>query len=176
MMSIFELHELENHCIKDKIPLIGRKKAEWLLQHISQTKPGNILECGTGYGYSGCILGSAGGRLITIENNKKNAAIAEIQLKQHHINADVITGDAVQKIKELANNAFDLVFIDFAKKKYNLILEDCIKRTRKNGYIIADNISFSGCADYKDAVLQHPQLRTKIINIGDGLACSIVKK
>ena len=53
------------------------------------------------------------------------------------------------------------------------VLEDCIRLVKKNGIIIADNISAEGCQDFKEAVITNPRLKTEIIKIKDGLSYSV---
>ena len=66
---ISKLQVLERESIARGIPIIGSKKGSWLLQKVRETKPARILELGTANGYSGCILGSEGAELTTIEVN-----------------------------------------------------------------------------------------------------------
>ena len=176
MNQIQKLKQLEQDNIKRGIPIIGAEKGAWLLKKIQETKPKRILELGTANGYSGCILGSTGAEFITIELDPWSAAEAERNFKKHSINAKIIIGDAVEEVKHLLQEKgmgyFDLIFIDFAKKGYSKVLENCTMLTKKGGFIIADNITMDGCQDYKQAVLKDPQLQTEIINIKDGLSCS----
>ncbi len=58
------------------------------------------------------------------------------------------------------------------KKKYIEVLDECIRIIKNNGFIIADNINFENCQDFKQAVLSHPYLKTEIIDIKDGLSFS----
>lgn len=179
-MIFNQLKELEQISIKRGIPIIGSEKGKWLFEKIQELKPKKILELGTANGYSGCILGSEGAELITIEKDKRMVMEAEQNFKQHHINAAVIAGDAVKETENLAmkktnHNSFDLIFIDFAKKQYINVLEDCILLVKKQGFIIADNITMEGCKNFKESVLQHPLLETKIIRIKDGMSCSMKK-
>ena len=67
---------------------------------------------------------------------------------------------------------FDLIFLDIEKSKYVIVLEDCIRLVKDSGYIIADNLSFDSCKDFKEIVLNHPRLKTKIIYLGDWLSIS----
>lgn len=171
------LAELEHDCLERGIPIIGSEKGEWLLKTVQKLKPKMILELGTANGYSGIILGSTGANVMTIEKEAQLAEEAACNFAQFEIKAEVIVGDGVKIIHDLAANKknqgmFDLIFIDFAKNKYLKVLEDCIKLVRKQGLIIADNISMPGCQDYKKAVLHHKQLKTEIIDIKDGLSCS----
>ncbi|MEK6809868.1 MAG: O-methyltransferase [Nanoarchaeota archaeon] len=170
-----ELQSLEQESLARGIPIIGSKKGAWLLQKIQQIKPQHILELGTANGYSGCILGSAGAELTTIEVNSIIAEEARQNFKKHRIKARVLAGDAVEIVKRLATDKsefYDLIFIDFAKKKYFEVLEPSLKLVKKGGFIIADNIAMDGCQDYKDAVMNHPQLKTELVPIKDGLSCS----
>ena len=173
--TITQLKELETESIARGIPILGPKKGAWLLQKVQELKPKRILELGTANGYSGCILGSAGAELTTIEVNTIMAEEARQNFKKYGITATILVGDAVEIVKRLAkenHQYYDLVFIDFAKNKYIAVLENCIKLVRKGGLIIADNITMGGCQDYKEAVLHNPQLKTELIPIRDGLSCS----
>ena len=172
------LEQLEEESIERGIPIIGREKGTWLYKKVKELKPRKVLELGTANGYSGCILGSEGAQLTTIEINPQIMKEAEMNFKKYKIAATVLVGDGVEKIKEFAAQStnrekFDLIFIDFVKNQYFSVLEDSIFLIKKGGYIIADNITFPGCQNYKHAVLTHPQLETEIVLIkDDGLACS----
>ena len=140
------LAELEHDCLERGIPIIGSEKGEWLQQIVQKIKPKKILELGTANGYSGIILGSKGAKLTTIEQEAELAEEAECNFQQFKIQADVIIGDGVAIVHDLAKDkknlgTFDIIFIDFAKKKYLSVLEDCLKLVQKHGFIIADNIT-----------------------------------
>ncbi len=172
---ISHFQPLEQESIARGIPILGSKKGAWLLQKVQEIKPLHILELGTANGYSGCILGSEGAELTTIEVNAIIAQEARENFQKYNINAKVLAGDAVEIVKRLAKEQqeyYDFIFIDFAKHKYLVVLEDCIKLTKKGGFIIADNITMDGCQNYKEAVLKHPQLKTELIPIKDGLSSS----
>jgi predicted O-methyltransferase YrrM len=170
-MVISQLKQLELESISRKIPIIGSEKGRWLLQKVEELKPQKILELGTANGYSGIILASKGAELTTVELNPKIVEEAQDNFKRFNVNAKIIIGDGVEEIKKL-DEQFDLIFIDFAKKKYFQVLNDCLRLIKIGGHIIADNISFDKCQDFKEAVLNHPQLKTEIIEIKDGLSCS----
>lgn len=175
MMDIIEqLKELEQESRKRGVPIIGSEKASWLLKKVKEEKPEKILELGTANGYSGAVLGSNGGKMVTVEMDEKIAEEAAVTFSKFNTNAEILVGNGVEIVQELADNKeeFDLIFIDFSKKYYFKVLENCIKLVKKNGLIIADNISFDNCKDYKEAVLNHSRLETEIIEIKDGLSCS----
>ncbi|HLD39834.1 MAG TPA: class I SAM-dependent methyltransferase [Candidatus Nanoarchaeia archaeon] len=173
--TITQLQPLEQESIARGIPILRSKKGAWLLQKVQEIKPQRILELGTANGYSGCILGSEGAELTSIDVNAIIAEEARQNFKKYEIKAQVLVGDAVEIIKRLAKEKaeyYDLIFIDFAKNKYITVLENCITLVKKGGFIIADNITMDGCQDYQEAVLHHPQLKTELIPIKDGLSCS----
>ena len=170
-----QLFTLEQQSLRRRIPIIGREKGAWLLQKVKELQPKIILELGTANGYSGCILGSQGAKLLTIEINHAMAEEAAINFSRYGINAKIVLGEGTTIIKELVaeKQLFDLIFIDFAKKEYLPVLEGCLLLVKTGGVIIADNISMAKCQNFKAAVLHHHKLRTEIINIGDGLSYSI---
>ena len=176
-MILDQLSTLEEQSIQRGIPVIGREKGTWLLQKVIKLKPKQILELGTANGYSGCILGSQGGKLFTIEIDSVIAEEAAINFSKHNINAEIILGNGVEIIQNLVQkkDSFDLIFIDFIKKGYIQVLENCISLVKKGGVIIADNIFMDNCQDFTDAVLHHSKLMTEIINIRDGLSFSVKK-
>lgn len=176
-MIISLLQDLENQSTSRGIPIVGRDKGAWIWNKVKELEPERILELGTANGYSGIILGSEGAELLTIEIDQEMAKEAEENFAKFNVNATIIVGDAVEEVQTLAKNkkyhhSFDLIFIDFAKSKYIEVLENCILLAKKGGFIIADNITMSGCQNFKQAVLKHPHLKTEIISIKDGLSCS----
>ncbi len=179
MDIIQKLEVLERESRERGIPIIGFEKGRWLLSFIEKNNPHHILELGTANGYSGIILGSEKAELLTVEKDDKIVAEARENFTHFNINAEVVVGDAVSIVSTMAKNKlnyFDLIFIDFAKKKYLTVLNDCLTMIKDEGYIIADNITMVGCQDFKEKILYHPSLKTEMINIGDGLSCSKVMK
>jgi len=175
MNIIITLKDLAKESITRGIPILGSVKGAWLAEKIQQVQPQHILELGTANGYSGCILGSTGAELTTIEVNALIAEEARENFKKYGIKAQVLLGDAVEIVKRMVKEKseyYDIIFIDFAKHKYFTVLEDCLKLVKKGGFIIADNITMDGCLNYKEAVLHHPQLKTELIPIKDGLSSS----
>ncbi len=175
-MEISQLSQLEEQSIRRSIPIIGSEKGKWLLEKVKELQPKKILELGTANGYSGIILGSEGAELTTIEIAEKAAEEAMQNFAEFGINAWIILGDAVKVVKELVENHkvgyYDLILIDLAKRQYIDILENCVKLVKRNGFIITDNISSEKCADFREAVLNNPKLKTERIDIGDGLIFS----
>lgn len=174
-MEIEKLSELEQKSLGRRIPIIGSKKGAWLLEKIKELQPEKILELGTANGYSGIILGSEKANLTTIEIDPEIAEEAKQNFEKFNVKSKIIIGDVVDKIKTL-DCCFDLIFIDFAKRKYLEVLDDCLRLLKEGGHLIADNITMEGCQDFREAVMNHPRLKTEIIDIKDGLSFSVKVK
>ncbi len=176
-MKFEDLRLLEQESVARGIPIVGAKKGKWLYDKIEELQPQKILELGSANGYSGCILGSTRAELLTIELDSVIAQEAKKNYSFFQVKAKIIIGDAVAEVEKMAKDVkshkqFDIIFIDFAKKKYLTVLEDCISLLKTGGYIIADNIMFLDVQEYRKRVQDHPQLQTEIIPILDGIACS----
>lgn len=111
-------------------------------------RPDRILEIGTFTGYSAlCLVKglATGGKMHTIEVDPEMALFAEKYFEKSGRNDQIVlhTGDAMDLIKNL-DERFDLVFIDAGKEQYidyyNLVFE----KVRSGGYIITDNVLWSG--------------------------------
>jgi len=181
MTIINQLKSLEQESISRRIPIIGSAKGTWLLEQVQKYKPKKILELGTANGYSGCILGSEGAEVTTIDINRQITEEAKRNYALFNIKATIIIRDGVEAVRAMAaerdmaaerKGYFDMIFIDFHKTGYFQVLEDCITLLKQNGVMIADNITFAGCQDFRRAVLADPRLETTIIDIKDGLSFS----
>ena len=103
----------------------------------------------------------------------------------------IYKGDAVQILPTL-NEKYDMIFIDAAKGKYPFFLQEALRLLNKNGIIFADNILYKGYVlsdynkhkqrtavrnlrEYIKNVTENPNLDTQILEIGDGLAVTVLK-
>ena len=86
-----------------------------------------------------------------------------------------------------------MVFIDAAKGKYPFFLKEALRMLDDNGIIFADNILYKGYVmsdynkhkqrtavrnlrEYIKETTENPNLDTEILEVGDGLAISRLKK
>lgn len=111
-------------------------------------KPLNILEIGTYTGYSALCLAEgmqSEGELITIDVNEELAYFSQSffdrSVYKNQITA--LTGNAIDIIPNLTQQ-FDLVFIDADKSNYINYYNAVIDKVNPGGYIIADNVLWSG--------------------------------
>ena len=117
-----------------------------MLSHM--IKPERVLEIGTYTGYSALCMAEGmteNGLMHTIDVNEElsdmvNGYFDEARLSnkvKYHI------GNAMEIIPNL-NETWDLVFIDADKINYSNYFDLVIDNVRKGGFIIADNVLWSG--------------------------------
>lgn len=139
----------ETH-LKVQMPqmLSGHLQGMFLEMFSRLIQPKRILEIGTYTGYSGICLAKGlaeKGLLYSIDINEELRPMVEKYMDKASIASKVklLTGDARKIIPEL-NETFDLVFIDADKTNYSLYFDLVIDKVRPGGYIIADNVLWSG--------------------------------
>jgi caffeoyl-CoA O-methyltransferase len=118
--------------------------------------PNRILEIGTYTGYSALCLAEGlmeDGKLYTIDINEE----LEDRVRQYFLESnynqqiDFVIGDALHLIPRL-NESWDVVFIDADKKNYTKYFNMVVASVKSGGYIIADNVLWSGKVVEKDHV------------------------
>jgi catechol O-methyltransferase len=143
---------------------VGDEKGAILDAAIVRAKPKLLLELGTYCGYSALRtlrVAAKDARLVTIEYNADNAAIAQ-SLFEHAGVADRVTivhgtlgdgGKTVGKLREAYGfrpGALDFVFVDHAKEAYlpdiELILRE--KWLHPGSVVVADNVKVPGAPEY----------------------------
>jgi caffeoyl-CoA O-methyltransferase len=128
--------------------LSGHLQGAFLSMISQMIKPNRILEIGTFTGYSALALAKGlneSGLLYTLDINNEHESLA---LK--HFAADGIS----QKVKMIIGNAldiiptidekWDLVFIDADKVNYSNYFDLVFDRVKTGGWILADNVLWSG--------------------------------
>jgi predicted O-methyltransferase YrrM len=128
--------------------LSGHLQGNFLTLISKMIQPKQILEIGTYTGYSAICLAQGlqpGGKLHTIDNNEQLEKMTRSFFEQAGL-ADLIhyyIGDALTVIPAI-NEQFDIVFIDADKKNYSTYYDLIFDQVRPGGYIIADNVLWSG--------------------------------
>jgi predicted O-methyltransferase YrrM len=128
--------------------LSGALQGRLLAMISHMIRPQAILEIGTYTGYSAICLAEGlapGGKLITIDKNEELEARVRVYLQQAGLTdrVEYLVGDARQVLPELKQN-FDLVFIDADKENYGLYFDLVIDKVRPGGFLLADNVLWSG--------------------------------
>ena len=157
-----------------------------LIIKISNTK--NVLEIGTFTGLSALTISLAlpdDGKLIALDKNEETNKIAIDFFKKANQNHKIqtIIKPALESLKELENDKFDMVFIDADKLNYKEYYEKSLALLNKGGIIIIDNVLWHGeVADEKNNdkftmsirefnkfVSEDKRVEQIIIPLGDGM-------
>lgn len=128
--------------------LSGHLQGRVLAMFSHMVSPKNILEIGTYTGYSGICLAEgmqADGKLYTIDINEELEDMVHGYFEKAGITnrVDYRMGNALDIIPQL-EVTFDMVFIDADKINYANYYDLVIDKVRTGGYIIADNVLWSG--------------------------------
>lgn len=162
-----------------------------MLESISRMlQPKRILEIGTFTGYSAICLSKGlteNGVLYTIDVNEELLDFCAKYFQQANIQNRVkhLIGKAAEIIPSL-NETFDLVFIDADKQSYCLYYDLVFDKVRSGGYIIADNVLWSGKVTeekkdkdttaihaYNEKVNADKRVRNFILPLRDGLNIAV---
>ena len=192
-MNKNELLKIKEKALEEHIPIIMDDTLETIEKYIGNSKLNKILEIGTAVGYSAICFTqflSENGKIDTIEREKDRVEEAKENIKKAEVQEyiQIYEGDAVEILPNL-NDKYDMIFIDAAKGKYPFFLQQSLRLLNSDGIIFADNILYKGyvMSDYnkhkqRTAVRnlrefsENPNLETEILEVGDGLAVSKLKK
>ena len=108
-----------------------------------------ILEIGTFTGYSSTAMALAlpeGGRVTCLDVSEEWTARARQAWADAGVadRVDLHIGPAAESLRELADDAFDLAFIDADKTGYDTYYEGCLRVVRPGGVILIDNVLQGG--------------------------------
>ncbi|MEG1705324.1 MAG: O-methyltransferase [Clostridia bacterium] len=190
---------------KNFVPIIQDDSRKLIEVILSIVKPKRILEVGTAVGYSASIIAKyleidetqkKDSYITTIERNDKRFKeatknIQDLQLTQY---VNIVFADAVEYMQNLDKEGmYDLIFIDAAKGQYMKFLKEAKRLVKNTGVIIADNVLFQGrvlgeynehrnrtavtrLREYIDDINSDKSLTSVVLDIGDGVAISVVNK
>ena len=187
------IEQIRQKAILNHIPIIMDETLQEVGKILQELNPKTILEIGTAVGYSAIRFSkylSEDGYIDTIERDSERVKeakqiIANLNLENK---IHIFEGDALEILPKL-NGPYDVVFIDAAKGKYPIFLNEALRMLRNNGIILADNVLYKGyvMSDYnkhkqRTAVRglreflknlqENKNLSTEILETGDGLAIS----
>lgn len=172
-------------------PTVGQHAAALLDVLVLMRRPSRILEIGTSYGYSACVLGRAaatyGGQVWTIERRERLSQAARDNLAACGLEktVNVVVGDARRILPEL-DGFFGMIVQDGGKDDYLPLLDAVVDHLEPGGLLVSDDVLFpvmtlpssalhwaKAMADYNCALAAHPRLRSVWLPIGDGVAVSV---
>lgn len=197
MFNEEELKKVKEKALENHIPILMDDTLEKIEEILQEEKPKRILEIGTAVGYSASMFAKSTDEdciIDTIEIDEERAKEAEENIKKIGVaeRINIIVGNAVDILPTLTN-AYDIVFIDAAKGKYPIFLENAIRLIKDGGIILADNILYKGYVmsdynahkqrtavrhlrEYIKEITENDKCESEILEIGDGLAITKVRK
>ena len=195
MFNEEEFNKLKENALKRHIPIIMDDTLEKIKEVLKEENPNRILEIGTAVGYSAlCFARYSENAIIDtieIDEERYNEAVQNIEKIGFKDRINLILGNAVDIIPTLENK-YDIIFIDAAKSKYSIFLEEGLKLINNNGLILADNVLYKGYVmsdynkhkqrtavrhlrEYIKEISENEKMETEILDIGDGLAITRVR-
>ena len=167
--------------------LSGHFQGRVLSMFSKMIRPERILEIGTYTGYSAICLAeglTSNGKLVSIDINEELAARVKGYFDEspYSEQIDYLIGDAMTIIPNLKSQ-FDIVFIDADKSNYINYYHLVFSMVKAGGYIIADNVLWSGkvidpsqqdkdtslLREYNQLVHQDNRVEEVLFPIRDGL-------
>lgn len=124
---------------------ISPETGEFLYNFIIQNKIKNVIELGTGIGYSGVWMGLAlkqvGGKLFTIEKRDYKSKIAKVYFEKANINYKIFEEEIETALPKLAKEVerLDLLFFDANRAKFIEYLETLLPIISTKTFLIVDN-------------------------------------
>ena len=145
------LRELREECYahyEDKSMLSGFVQGRVLSMFSKMIRPKVVLEIGTYLGYSALCFAEGlanGGKVITLDIQEDTNKVARefVAKTEYKDKIEFHLGIATEIIPTLPET-FDLVFIDADKPNYSNYYDLVFDKVRPGGFIIADNVLWSG--------------------------------
>lgn len=183
------LRELREHCYahyEDSPMLSGFVQGRLLSMFSQMIRPRIVLEIGTYLGYSALCLAeglAVDGKVITLDIQEETNLVARsfVEKTQFADRIEFQLGNAPDIIPHLTE-PIDLVFIDADKPNYSNYYDLVFEKVRPGGFIIADNVLWSGRVldavkdentqalhDFNQKVLADDRVENILLPIRDGL-------
>jgi caffeoyl-CoA O-methyltransferase len=167
--------------------MVGLLEGRFLEFLVRQTKARRVLEIGTFTGWSSISMARGlvdGGRITTCDVNEETTAIARRYAEEAGVvdRIEYRLGSGLETLESL-DGPFDLVFIDADKPKYVNYYESVLPKLADDGFIIADNVLWSGrVADpssddqntvairaFNEHVMQDGRVECVMLTVRDGM-------
>lgn len=140
--------EMELQAAERDVPIVGPAVATLLSTLARSIGARRVFELGSAIGYSTAFFAEAvgpEGKVFYTDGSPENASEAKGYLSRLGLldRVEVLTGDAVTHLTATPG-LFDVIFIDIDKDGYPAALEAAAPRVRPGGYLLADNVLWSG--------------------------------
>ena len=196
------LAEMEEYAAEHRVPIADREVAMFLEITAATTRAQSALEIGMAIGYSvihllrGMDYSSSGGdgaqnrTVTTIELSDDMIDRATGFLKRANLfdRVQIKHGKALDVMPRLTDT-YDLLYIDAVKEEYTQYLDLGLPRLRSGGVVVVDNLLWGGrvaqpasndeessttaLREFNQYFMNHRELRSEILSVGDGLGYAV---
>lgn len=185
---LYRLNRETNLKVMNPRMLSGHLQGMFLTCLMKMMQPKSVLEIGTYTGYAAICMAEGlpeDGTIDTIEIDEELEDIIRKYFSQyenrHKINLHI--GDAAKVIPAM-NKTYDFVFMDADKEDYITYYELVLPKVRKGGFILADNVLWSGkilqevkksdkdtaaLQRFNDYILKDERVRNVLLPLRDGI-------
>jgi caffeoyl-CoA O-methyltransferase len=187
------LREMEAYAAEHRVPIADPEVARFLEITARAIGAKRVLEIGMAIGYSVIHLarGMGGhGTVVTIEPNEEMIKVATsfLQRSLYVESVQLARGKALDVMPAFVET-YDLLYIDALKEEYQQYLDLGLPRLRAGGVVVVDNLLWGGrvaqpasandessttaLREFNQYFINHPQLRSEILSVGDGLGYAV---
>ena len=191
------MHSLERYAAENRVPIIEPESARFLETMCCLTRPKRILEIGCAIGYSAILMAENSAEdceIMTLDYSPEMVSLARENINKAELSdrIKVIEADAKDYVSYIdEDECFDMIFLDGPKAHYYYMLDDCVRLLKKGGLLISDNVLYKGMTaddehvirrkitivsrlrEFIDSLCAHPQLKTSVLPLGDGVTVSV---
>lgn len=183
------LREMGAYGRAQDFPIIGAQAGRLLLLLARAIQTKNVLELGSGFGYSAMWFALAvgqGGKVVMTEGAARNVERARGYFSRAGLldRVEFNVGDALE-IAERYRGPFDIIFCDIDKHDYPKVIDIAREKLRVGGMLIFDNMLWHGRiltkrdADTRGvlettrALMRADDFLTTLVPVRDGLSLSL---
>ena len=187
------LAEMEAHAAEHRVPIADPEVALFLEITARSIKAKKALEIGMAIGYSVIHLARGmddDGVVVTIEPSDEMIKAASGYFERANLSdrVQIKRGKALDVMPHLTDT-FDLLYLDAVKEEYAQYLDLGLPLLRPGGVVIVDNLLWGGrvaqpasandesstiaLREFNPYFINHPQLRSEILSVGDGLGYAV---
>ncbi len=186
-----KIKEIKEYALNENIPIMNDEGIDYLTTFVMKKQIKNVLEIGTGIGYSAIMMAlvSPNLKVTTIEKDEIRYLEAIKNIKKFNLE-DRITLIFKEALDVKLEDKYDLIFIDAAKGKNIDFFQNFERNLLDTGYIITDNMGFHGYVEmdehdiksdnirgivkkiknYIHFLENHLKYKTSFYKVGDGIA------
>lgn len=191
------IESMRKYAEENRVPIINDEGLNFLLKHIDQYNVKNILELGSAIGYSAIMMSNHNKDIMitTIEKDVERYNLAVSNIAAMHMN-DTIEIHCMDALEFETDKKYDMIFLDLAKSKYDVMLNRFYPNLNEGGIVIVDNLGMYGLVFeeqlkvkrrvrllvekikiFRENIINDERFETTIYDdIGDGIGVLIKRK